>query len=167
MNINHHETCGVCHQSVCGCNKLEIALRKLVDKLEVIERDVYTKDRYGGVYTYWKNELKEAKYILEALDWGRIAAAAEDAAGGFPSVTGRVPKKSDKSHGIDEELCTGYSTRDVDLFDVKQLEKINESFDKIRKGIVDTAIVKEDGAEHRTIEIVNVEDRPFKNELDE
>lgn len=94
-------------------------LQDLVNKLESIQKDEYTKHLYGNVCKLWRNELAEAKKILDE-DWGR----------GLPSV--RVAKKEHKSHGIPEDLCVGYSTKQIDLFDTKQLE-LDERAKKIIK----------------------------------
>lgn len=44
---------------------LKTALQKLINKLEAIEKDGYTKNLYNGCFRLWKNELAEAKKALE------------------------------------------------------------------------------------------------------
>lgn len=65
-----------------------IALQKLVNKLEMIEKDNYVQQVHSWLFPLWKNELAEAKKVLEESNKPPIV------------------------------LCTGYTTKDVDLFDL-------------------------------------------------
>ena len=77
--------------------KVKVALQKLVNKLEMIEKDEYVKNFHKYVFSLWKSEMKEAKEALE------------------------------QSNKPPVNLCTGYTTsREIDLFDVNQLEQIKK-----------------------------------------
>lgn len=77
---------------------LKNVLQKLVNKLEIIEKDGYFQGNY--VVSLWKKEFQEAKKALEENNKSTLAP----------------------------DLCTGFTTsrdvpiKDVDLFDVRQLE---------------------------------------------
>lgn len=71
---------------------LKTVLQKLVNKLEMIEKDNYVQQVHSWLFPLWKNELAEAKKALE---------------------------ESNKPPMV---LCTGHTTKDIDLFDVGQLD---------------------------------------------
>src|SRR3990167_3398559 len=81
-------------------NDLKNVLQKLVDKLEFIEKDDYVRNLHKYVFSLWKTELKEAKRVL-AVD------------------TLNEKPKFDTTLLV---VADPRSVKDVDLFDVKQLE---------------------------------------------
>lgn len=78
--------------SVFVDNGVKSALQKLVNKLEMIEKDEYFHSLRSLVFSQWKNELAEAKKALEESNKPPIV------------------------------LCTGHIAKDIDLFDNAQLD---------------------------------------------
>ena len=86
---------------------IKAALQKLVDKLEIIQKDEYTKNLHSSCFKFWKSELQEAKKVLEESD-KPITITCDGTADWY--------KK-------------GLTSKDVDLFDVKQLELFSKKLD--------------------------------------